>query len=441
MKRFFSLFVGIVLLFSLTSCRLSNEIKSTVSNYFNITDNKINSDDNKKEYNLVSPTVYINNSNYNSVNSTDCYSMLNNYYQRNLYNQMQRNVYYICDTITNDRDYYIKRIVIQDVEIPVQEIRMTFYAFINDNVDVFWLKRSFEYDYRDGDTIIELKSILNSTECAENIDKLRLHINQYLDSIPSDLGEFERELAIHDLIVNNCQYDNNASQISDNWSSFTVVGALVNGMAVCEGYAKSFKLLLNLCGINSRLILGYGNSQPHMWNIVKINDNWYYADITWDDSQQHINHNYLNLNSDKMLIDHTLDEEYPSDLNCITENKSFNFKIPECFSMEYNYNYQMTYVLNEFSQTTDSEIINEICQTILSNQDSYSIIIGDNMDYEDTVNKLLSEEPYKLFYYLIKANEFLEQEYNITIDTSSLSYYKFERLRLITINLNYSEVQ
>lgn len=441
MKKLCGIVICLSLIINLTSCNLQNEVKNTISNNnMIITDDRIDSSaSSSKEYNLVSSTVLLENSEYNTTNSAECYSCLTEYSQRTLYNQMKKNVYYICDDVSNDESYYIKRIVIKDIEMPVQEIRMTFQAFINDNVDVFWLKRSFEYDYKNGDTIIELKSNLNSRDCANYIDSLRTSINQYISLIPSDTDDFEREVYIHDLIVNNCEYDYDTAENGTDWKSFTVLGALSDGLAVCEGYAKSFKLLLNLCGINSILVLGYGQDQPHMWNVVKINGDWYHADITWDDSKDNNFYNYLNLSEETILTDHSLDEEFPKDLNTIQDNRSFNFKLPECNSMEYNYHYKNTYILEEFSQATDYDIINEICYAVLSNQTSYSLIIGNDMDYQDAINTLLKNEPYKLFYYLMKANDFLTDEYNITLYYSSVSYYQYEPLRLLTITLKYDK--
>lgn len=65
-------------------------------------------------------------------------------------------------------------------------------------------------------------------------------------------------------------------------------GALVNGKAVCEGYARSFKCVMDKLGIPCVIVHGYasddGGPEPHAWNHVKIGENWYGVDVTWNNT-------------------------------------------------------------------------------------------------------------------------------------------------------------
>ena len=89
---------------------------------------------------------------------------------------------------------------------------------------------------------------------------------------------------VHDYLVENIEYDTTISQSN----IYNVYGALVNGRTVCEGYARSFKYLMDELGIPCTLVIGTGtNSQGetenHAWNYVQLNGNWYAIDCTWDD--------------------------------------------------------------------------------------------------------------------------------------------------------------
>lgn len=81
-----------------------------------------------------------------------------------------------------------------------------------------------------------------------------------------------------------CSYDEAArarpNQYPDAYESY---GALVNGKAVCEGYAKAFKLLCDRAGIPCVLVGGKANGGDHMWNYVMIGNTWYLVDLTFDD--------------------------------------------------------------------------------------------------------------------------------------------------------------
>ena len=69
----------------------------------------------------------------------------------------------------------------------------------------------------------------------------------------------------------------------DAWHS--VAGVLAGNGAVCEGYAKTLQLLLNLSGIPSVYVIGDTGGTRHAWNIARMEDGqWYLLDATWDDS-------------------------------------------------------------------------------------------------------------------------------------------------------------
>ena len=118
---------------------------------------------------------------------------------------------------------------------------------------------------------------------------------------------------VHDYLVENIEYDTTISQSN----IYNVYGALVNGRAVCEGYARSFKYLMDELGIPCTLVIGTGtNSQGqtenHAWNYVQLNGTWYAIDCTWDDPvsstgyiSQSSRYRYFLKGSNEFLQDHT----------------------------------------------------------------------------------------------------------------------------------------
>lgn len=70
---------------------------------------------------------------------------------------------------------------------------------------------------------------------------------------------------------------------------FTSYGALVNRESVCEGYAKSFKTIMDRLEIPCVCVAGYATAkkgsqdfQPHMWNYVQVEGMWYAVDVTYN---------------------------------------------------------------------------------------------------------------------------------------------------------------
>jgi hypothetical protein len=88
-----------------------------------------------------------------------------------------------------------------------------------------------------------------------------------------------------ELLSNNVTYSFESENSTTQLHIRTAYGALVNGKAVCEGFARAFKLLMDNVGIDCQIVLGYyknGESyEPHSWNKVNYNGKWYLVDPTF----------------------------------------------------------------------------------------------------------------------------------------------------------------
>lgn len=74
---------------------------------------------------------------------------------------------------------------------------------------------------------------------------------------------------------------------------------------VCEGYAKAFKVLCDRSNIDCVLINGDAGG-PHMWNMVKMhNGEWFYIDLTFNDSSNTLSYDYFLKGSRVMHRTHT----------------------------------------------------------------------------------------------------------------------------------------
>ncbi|MBR2835885.1 MAG: transglutaminase domain-containing protein [Coriobacteriales bacterium] len=100
-------------------------------------------------------------------------------------------------------------------------------------------------------------------------------------SVSSDPVEIARY--IHDeLAAQVTYYTNDYSDDDDN-----AVGALLDGLANCDGYSDAFYLAGTLAGLEIRYQHGDTYSkvsdETHMWNLMKVYGSWYAVDVTWDD--------------------------------------------------------------------------------------------------------------------------------------------------------------
>lgn len=97
-------------------------------------------------------------------------------------------------------------------------------------------------------------------------------------------SDYYKMQIIHDYLIDNVSYEETVSKPN----IYNIYGTLVNKESVCEGYAKTFKYLMDKVGIKSIVVIGEatdskGETQNHAWNYVYFNNAWYAIDVTWDD--------------------------------------------------------------------------------------------------------------------------------------------------------------
>ncbi|MDR2648102.1 MAG: hypothetical protein LBB94_00045 [Clostridiales bacterium] len=144
------------------------------------------------------------------------------------------------------------------------------------------------------------------------------------ENVEPGMSEYEKELALHDYLARSTVYDT-SSPGETPWDSHTPYGALIKGVAVCNGYSDSFKLLMDAAGIDCDIVYGDaagadGEIVKHAWNRVKIDGDYYLVDVTWDDAFPDMSdvviYDYFNLTDEMMSADHapyTVEHESVSD--------------------------------------------------------------------------------------------------------------------------------
>ena len=201
-------------------------------------------------------------------------------------------------------------------KITIDDFDLATQIFLSDHPECFWWRGSagylfnsegyiskieFAYDYSDDD-IVAMKAELEAV------------VEGILAGLP-DGSVFDKALYLHDAVAARVTY---TSTENDQ----TPYGALVEGKAVCNGYATSYQMLLQRAGIRAWTVNGTSAGQNHAWNVVWISEGvCVYTDVTWDD-QGVIMHYYFNMSLDEMKDDHSF---------------SSDFILPECNHTEYSY--------------------------------------------------------------------------------------------------------
>ncbi len=137
-----------------------------------------------------------------------------------------------------------------------------------------------------------------------------------LSKIDPTLSDVQKEKIIYDTILKSADYNTSATWTKAVPNDWTAYGVLVNGKGVCESYSEAFQHLCLMAGINCTVIRGDAGG-AHQWNSLKLDDEWYECDITFDDPiNAHlptVYHNYFNLTTQRMReLNHSADPNEPA---------------------------------------------------------------------------------------------------------------------------------
>lgn len=136
---------------------------------------------------------------------------------------------------------------------------------------------------------------------AQNYQKKRKQVEQKVteiidEIIQEDMSDLEKEIAINTYLCQNITYDHKALENAKKKNmketdkqyrdAFNVYGALINGKAVCAGYAGAFKILADKAGLECIIVTGsLEGGLAHEWNKVRIDGKWQIIDVTNNDMQ------------------------------------------------------------------------------------------------------------------------------------------------------------
>ena len=116
---------------------------------------------------------------------------------------------------------------------------------------------------------------------AQDVAAMQVKLDQLVDQANTLCQtDLEKVFYVHEWLVQNIAYDR--EHLSDNvQDDHNLRGALLEGTAVCDGYAKTYALTLRKLGITGVLVTS--KDIGHAWNMVELDGNWYQVDCTWDD--------------------------------------------------------------------------------------------------------------------------------------------------------------
>lgn len=234
----------------------------------------------------------------------------------------------------------------------------------------------------------------------DNLSKNELKIYTDILSLAESMKgktDYDTVKAIHDHLVLTIAYDTSLSK-------FSVYEALYKGSCVCSGYAKSFYMLCLASGIDAVVVSGRGRNESHAWNKVRINNQWFNVDVTWDDplpdTPGKVRYEYFMITDEDMSRDHVWDNTGLG----VADSKKYGVlykEIAQYKSFDSNSEY------TDWLKSTLKKKAEEITSAKSGVYENTVFIYGSNLktSYNDTLNTLISVHSDKGVGYSAQAEE------------------------------------
>jgi len=168
--------------------------------------------------------------------------------------------------------------------LPGSDLAEVFFLLRLDNPDIFYAEgASYRYypDSANAEMIPEY--LFDKKKVLDHQRAMKSRVEKLVRPA-AGMSELEKLHYIHDFICDNVRYDKLKKQYSHE-----IIGPLGQGVGVCEGIAKSVKILCDALDLWCVIAISENNPEKgikyrHAWNVVKVNGKYYHIDATFDNS-------------------------------------------------------------------------------------------------------------------------------------------------------------
>ena len=313
----------------------------------------------------------------------------------------------------------------------------------SDHPEVFWIDDSYGYEYITYATYTEINLLLSvkGDELADARETFERTVDEIIGAMPEGLSDYEKELYINDTLISRCEYDTTAAEKEKPvGNAQNAYGALVEGKAVCEGYARAFQLLCSCAQIDCVPINGTCEGSDsamdgnHIWDAVCLDNEWYYVDPTWNDFKPEDadyvltdieKHLYFNVTTEQIKKDHTITPVYGGE----GEADFYNAFIPDCTAETYNYFHYSIPLLSDLDDCEDLQ--SSLVYAAAAGKGSFAFRISGSLDYDDTVTKIIDSYAANWFAGCNAVNDGSHQL------SDACMVYAYEQMNVAAFSLDY----
>lgn len=163
-------------------------------------------------------------------------------------------------------------------KLTANELNGVISDILNTEPKYFYVNGQYYYTYNSyTGYVIGLSNIIydySEKQATKMLAAYEAAVEKALSGASMDWSDMEKALYINDYLARNCEYDT-------SYSNYTAYDALVNQVAVCQGYALACLELADRLGLTCEVVTS--DSLWHAWNMIQVNGEYYHLDVTWND--------------------------------------------------------------------------------------------------------------------------------------------------------------
>lgn len=207
-------------------------------------------------------------------------SYINHYYY-DLYDAADKEIY---NTIYNALIHQEVNVVLP-ISLPENRVEDIFIQVLDDHPEIFYVTEALDYETAGS---IHFNYYMTEDEIVSSQKTIQILSEDYLSQLDGmnivQIADYTYDYIFQHINYNRDLFKAAGYEIEGHWENYNIVNGFVNGLVMCTGYAKCFQYLMNLAGYQCLLVTGNTYGTPHSWDVLELNDQFYYFDPTWDHS-------------------------------------------------------------------------------------------------------------------------------------------------------------
>lgn len=233
----------------------------------------------------------------------------------------------VYDQVLNAILEHEEKIVVSTTDDKLLE--KVYHCVLADYGGLFWVSGYEYHTYSSAGEVLGIEFLPNYMLAKDERDKVQQQIDgvvaQWLAGVSASDSDYQKSKYIFETLIAQVDYDSH-SQENQN-----IISVFLHQKTVCQGYANAVSYLCEQLELPCIIVTGTADGQPHAWNVVLLDGEYYFLDVTWGNSrylatehreEKSVNYGYLNATSEEMSATHVIEMEIP---------------IPECHATRDNY--------------------------------------------------------------------------------------------------------